>query len=199
MNHPGELAVLTRMIRPHVAVITNVEAAHTAFFDSLDQVADAKAEILEGIEAGGTAVLNRDSPFFGRLAAAAARNRNIARIVSFGRDQAAEVRLIDAEIGAEASAVRASLFGREIAYRVGMPGPHWVMNSLATLAAVSALGADAERACRGARLARPASRPRPAPRVPHRGRHRHRHRRKLQRESGLDARGHRDARRRARG
>jgi len=146
MNHPGELAVLTRMIRPHVAVITNVEAAHTAFFDSLDQVADAKAEILEGIEAGGTAVLNRDSPFFGRLAAAAARNRNIARIVSFGRDQASEVRLIAADVGAEASEVRASVFGREIAYRVGMPGPHWVMNSLATLAAVSALGADAERA-----------------------------------------------------
>jgi UDP-N-acetylmuramoyl-tripeptide--D-alanyl-D-alanine ligase len=146
MNHAGELAALTRMIRPHVAVITNVEAAHTAFFDSLERVADAKAEILEGVEPGGAAVLNRDSPFFGRLAAAAARNRNIARIVSFGRDAAAEVRLIEAEIGAESSAVRASMFGREISYRVGMPGPHWVMNSLATLAAVSVLGADVQRA-----------------------------------------------------
>jgi len=146
MNHPGELAVLTRMIRPHVAVITNVEAAHTEFFDSLDQVADAKAEILEGIEPDGTAVLNRDSPFFGRLAAAAARNRNIAHIVSFGRDSAAEVRLIDAEPGPDSSLVRASVFGTEISFRVGMAGPHWVMNSLTTLAAVHALGGDVARA-----------------------------------------------------
>jgi UDP-N-acetylmuramoyl-tripeptide--D-alanyl-D-alanine ligase len=146
MNHTGELSRLTRLIRPHVAVITNVEAAHTEFFASLEDVADAKAEILEGIEEGGAAVLNRDSPFFGRIAAAAARNRRIARIVSFGRDPSAEVRLINATQGPDSSLVRASVYGAELSYRVGMPGPHWVINSLTTLAAVHALGADVMRA-----------------------------------------------------
>jgi UDP-N-acetylmuramoyl-tripeptide--D-alanyl-D-alanine ligase len=148
MNHAGELARLTRMIRPHVAVITNVEAAHTEFFDSLEKIADAKAEILEGIEEGGAAVLNRDSSFFGRIAAAAARNRNIARIVSFGRDESAEVRLIGAVAGPESSLVRAAVYGSEIEYRVGMPGPHWAINSLTVLAAVHALGADVAAAAR---------------------------------------------------
>jgi UDP-N-acetylmuramoyl-tripeptide--D-alanyl-D-alanine ligase len=146
MNHAGELSVLTRMIRPHVAVITNVEAAHVEFFPNLEAVADAKAEILEGIEPGGAAVLNRDSPFFGQLAAHAARNRNIARIVSFGRAESAEVRLVEADIGPVSSRVRATIFGRTIEFTVGMAGPHWVMNALATLAAVSALGAHVDRA-----------------------------------------------------
>jgi UDP-N-acetylmuramoyl-tripeptide--D-alanyl-D-alanine ligase len=146
MNHAGELSRLTRLIRPHVAVITNVEAAHTEFFESLDQVADAKAELLEGVEEGGAAVLNRDSPYFGRIAAAAARNRNITRIVSFGRDSSAEVRLLSAESGPESSLVRASVYGAELTYRVGMAGPHWVINSLTTLAAVHAIGANVERA-----------------------------------------------------
>jgi len=146
MNHPGEIALLTRLIRPHVAVITNIEAAHTEFFDSLEQVADAKAEIFEGVEPGGAAVLNRDSPYFSRLAAAAARAKGVTRIVTFGRDAAADARLIEATPGPDGSAVRASLFGREMEYRVGLAGPHWVTNSLAVLAAVAALGADDARA-----------------------------------------------------
>jgi UDP-N-acetylmuramoyl-tripeptide--D-alanyl-D-alanine ligase len=144
MNHAGELAILTRIIRPHVAVITNVEAAHVEFFPNMEAVADAKAEILEGIEPGGAAILNRDSPFFGRLAAHAARNRNIARIVSFGRSDAAELRLIEADAGPESSRVRAAVFGRAIDFTIGMAGPHWVMNALATLATVSALGGDVD-------------------------------------------------------
>jgi UDP-N-acetylmuramoyl-tripeptide--D-alanyl-D-alanine ligase len=146
MNHAGELTILTRLIRPHVAVITNVEAAHVEFFPNLEAIADAKAEILEGIEPGGAAILNRDSPFFGQLAAHAARNRNIARIVSFGRAEAAEVRLVEAHAGPESSRVRAAVFGRVVEFTIGMAGPHWVMNALATLAAVSSLGADVDRA-----------------------------------------------------
>jgi len=144
MNHPGEIARLTALIRPHVALITNVETAHTEFFDSLEQVADAKAEIFQGVEPGGAAVLNRDSPFYERLAEAA-RRAGVARIVSFGRDPRADARLISAAEGAESSDVRAAILGRDLAYRVGMPGPHWTVNSLAALAAVACLGADAAR------------------------------------------------------
>src|SRR5438270_4174422 len=70
MNHPGEITVLTKLVRPHVAVITTVEPAHLGFFPSLEAIADAKAEIFVGLEPGGIAVLNRDNPHYPSLAAA---------------------------------------------------------------------------------------------------------------------------------
>ena len=147
MNHPGEIAPLSRLVRPHVAVITNVEAAHTAFFDSLEGVADAKAEIFEGLEAGGTCVLNRGNPFFERLRAAASR-RPGARIVSFGADDAgdADYRARGIALETGGSTVDADLAGRRIGFRIALPGRHWVLNALAVLAAADALGADLHRA-----------------------------------------------------
>src|SRR5205814_7498118 len=74
MNHAGELAQLSRIARPHVALVTTVEAAHLGPFASVEAIADAKAEIFEGIEFGGAAVLDRDNPYFARLAEAAQRH-----------------------------------------------------------------------------------------------------------------------------
>ena len=71
MNAPGEIAALTRLVRPHVAMITAIEAAHLGFFPSIEAIADAKGEIFQGLEADGIAVLNADSPHFRRLAALA--------------------------------------------------------------------------------------------------------------------------------
>src|SRR5690606_11447021 len=82
---------LSRLVRPEVALITTIAPAHTAFFASLDEVADAKAEIFEGVEPGGAAVLNRDNPWFDRLAAAARRS-GISHILSFGRAHDAAAR-----------------------------------------------------------------------------------------------------------
>src|SRR5690606_17422344 len=114
-------------------------------FESLEAIADAKAEIFEGVEPGGAAVLNRDNRFFDRLADAA-RARGVARIVPFGEHAAAAVRLLACELGPESSEVAASLHGRELRYRVALPGKHWVLNSLAVLAAVEAAGGDPEAA-----------------------------------------------------
>lgn len=147
MNHPGELGPLARQVRPHVAVVTTVEATHLGYFESLEAIADAKAEIFEGVEPGGAAVLNRDNRFFDRLADAA-RARGVARIVPFGEHAAAAVRLLGCELGPESSEVAASLHGRELRYRVALPGKHWVLNSLAVLAAVEAAGGDPEAAAR---------------------------------------------------
>ena len=60
MNHAGEIRPLVKMVRPHVALITLIAAAHLGHFRNLDEIATAKAEIFEGIEPGGTALLNRD-------------------------------------------------------------------------------------------------------------------------------------------
>ena len=144
MNHAGEIALLTRQARPHVAVVTTIAPAHLEYFASVDAIADAKAEIFEGLEPDGVAVVNRDVPQFDRLAAAARRHG--ARIVAFGRARDADCRLIDAELDAEGSEVRAELHGRPLRYRVGLAGHHWVDNSLAVLAAVAAVGGDVDEA-----------------------------------------------------
>lgn len=140
MNHAGEIAGLTRLVRPHIAIVTTVAPVHLGFFASVEEIADAKAEIFEGLEPGGAAVLNRDNPHFERLAAAA-RGEG-AEIVSFGEDERAKVRLVDCDLGPEGSTVTADVFGEMLTYRVGAPGRHVVQNTLAVLAAVKLAGAD---------------------------------------------------------
>jgi UDP-N-acetylmuramoyl-tripeptide--D-alanyl-D-alanine ligase len=142
MNHPGEIAALTRLVRPHVAVITTVEPAHLGFFPSVEAIADAKAEIFLGLEPGGVAILNRDNPYYPRLASAAKR-AGAAEVVGFGAHPNARVRLIDCELDSNGSTVEAALPGLTLRYRVRVPGRHWVMNSLAVLAAAAAAGVDA--------------------------------------------------------
>src|SRR5579884_4362484 len=93
MNHPGEIAPLSRLVRPHVAVITTIEPAHLGFFPSVEAIADAKAEIFRGVERGGAAVLNRDNPHYARLAQAA-RDCGIGTIIGFGAHPDAAVRLV---------------------------------------------------------------------------------------------------------
>ncbi len=141
MNHPGEIRPLSRLARPHVALITTVEPVHSEFFDTVEQIADAKAEIFEGVEAGGAAVLNRDNPHFDRLAAKALA-AGIKRILSFGHHPEANVRALTAQGGPDGSDVEAVLGSNALTYRIGIPGAHWVSNSLAVLATVWAADGD---------------------------------------------------------
>src|SRR3954453_8154675 len=141
MNHSGEIEPLVKMVRPHVAIITTVEPVHLEFFSGIEAIADAKAEIFEGLEPDGAVVLNRDNAQFSRLQRRA-KQLGISRIVSFGADQKADARLIDLSLHAACSAVHADIFGHDLTYKLGMPGRHMAMNSLAVLAAASLAGAD---------------------------------------------------------
>jgi UDP-N-acetylmuramoyl-tripeptide--D-alanyl-D-alanine ligase len=141
MNHPGELGPLSRQVKPQVAIVTTIEAVHLEFFASVAEIADAKAEIFEGMGPGGVAILNRDNPHFARLAKKA-EAAGLARIVGFGADREAEARLIDCSLHATCSAVSATIGGQRLDYCIAVPGRHWVINSLAVLAAVQAVGAD---------------------------------------------------------
>ncbi len=141
MNHAGEIEPLSRLASPHVALITSVEAAHSAYFANLEQIADAKAEVFTGMASDGIAVLNRDNPHFHRLAGAA-RRRGVKTILAFGTDKEAAVRLLESSQGQEGSRVKAEVFGEILDYRVGLPGRHWVINSLAVLATVRAAAGD---------------------------------------------------------
>ncbi|MGA2088738.1 MAG: UDP-N-acetylmuramoylalanyl-D-glutamyl-2,6-diaminopimelate--D-alanyl-D-alanine ligase [Stellaceae bacterium] len=142
MNHAGEIDALTRLVRPDVALITTIEATHLGFFPSVEAIADAKAEIFNGMGGRGAAVLNRDNPHYERLAARANAS-GVSHIVSFGAHADASVRLVECDLHGCASAVTVSVMGDVFDYSVSLPGRHWVMNSLAVLAAVKAAGGDA--------------------------------------------------------
>jgi len=141
MNHPGEIGPLSRQVRPKVAIVTTVEPAHLEFFPSVEAIADAKAEIFEGMDADGIAILNRDNPHFRRLAKSATE-RGVGRVVSFGRHAEAQARLVDSTLGAAASRIAADILGEQVDYRLQMPGLHWALNSLAVLAAAKCVGVD---------------------------------------------------------
>ncbi len=143
MNHAGEITPLANMVRPHVAVITTVEPVHLQYFPSVEAIAEAKAEILQGLVPGGTAVLPRDNPHFALLKERA--DGIGAKIVSFGYADASDIRCIQANLEARGSSVIAGLGSQRFPYRVGAPGEHYVKNSLAVLAVLLTLGADAMR------------------------------------------------------
>jgi UDP-N-acetylmuramoyl-tripeptide--D-alanyl-D-alanine ligase len=140
MNHAGEITPLTRLVRPHVAIVTTVEPVHLEYFGSLEAIADAKAEIFLGLEPDGAAIINRDNSQYERLARAVAAAG--ARAVSFGEHPQADARMLKLSLQPESSTVHASILGAEVTYKIGAPGRHLVMNSLAVLAAASLAGAD---------------------------------------------------------
>jgi len=146
MNHAGEISALTRLVRPHIAIITTVEPVHIEFFNSVEEIADAKAEIFEGVEPGGAAILNRDNPHFERLSAAALGQG--AEIVSFGEDDRSKVRLMNCDLTPEGSTVTSDILGEILTYRLGAPGRHVVQNTLAVLAAAKLAGADLKAAAK---------------------------------------------------
>lgn len=135
MNHKGEIEALSLLARPHVSVITTIEAVHLEFFASVEEIALAKAEIFTGQQPGAFAVLPADSPYFALLAGKA-KERGL-KITSFGTSAAADFRLLSYENGL----VKAN-FGE---YEFHMPGRHMAVNSLAAIAAASALGEAPEK------------------------------------------------------
>ena len=144
MNHAGEIIPLSRMIQPHIAIITSIGEAHAGFFDSIDDIARAKAEIFEGMAQGGAALLNRDNPYF-ELLSQLAQEKGL-NVFSFGHHEKATYRLLAFEKEGEGGHVIAEIGGTHIAYTVPVPGKHWITNSLAVLGAVHLAGADVRKA-----------------------------------------------------
>jgi len=141
MNHPGEITPLVSLIRPHVAIVTTVEAVHAAYFSGVEEIADAKAEIFDGLDGDGVAVLNADNPWFAHLKARA-REKGIGRIVAFGAAEDADVRLKKVALQPASSTAVVDVLGTEVTLRVAMPGRHIVQNMLAVLGAAQLMGAD---------------------------------------------------------
>jgi UDP-N-acetylmuramoyl-tripeptide--D-alanyl-D-alanine ligase len=140
MNRAGEIAALTRLVRPHVAMITTLASAHIEYLGSMEAIADAKAEIFEGLEPEGIAIIPEDTPYRDRLVKAA--RRYAGRTISFGHGDADVAALHAVRADKGGSLVTARLLESELTYTIAQRGDHWVTNSLAVLAAVEAVGAD---------------------------------------------------------
>jgi UDP-N-acetylmuramoyl-tripeptide--D-alanyl-D-alanine ligase len=145
MNHSGEIMPLVKMVRPHIAIVTIVAASHLGNFNSLDEIALAKAEIFSGIEKGGTAIINRDSEYF-TLLSDAAKAGGAKTIIGFGKHPESNVRLERVALHPTCCCITADVMGEKVTYKLGMPGEHMALNSLAVLAAVKVSGADLARA-----------------------------------------------------
>jgi UDP-N-acetylmuramoyl-tripeptide--D-alanyl-D-alanine ligase len=141
MNHAGEMRDLTKLVRPHVAIITTIAPAHIEFFKDESGIADAKAEIFESLMPGGVAIIPADNIHYRRLRDAAAKYTG--NIVSFGFSTEADVRVLDHVAAANGgSLITAKLPDGALCYTLSQSGNHWIANSLAVLAAVEAVGGD---------------------------------------------------------
>ncbi|WP_344708186.1 UDP-N-acetylmuramoyl-tripeptide--D-alanyl-D-alanine ligase [Sphingomonas humi] len=140
MNHAGEIRALAAMVRPHVALITAIAPAHIENLGSLEAISDAKGEIFEGLEPGGTAIIPNDTPYRDRLLKGA--RRFAETIVTFGSGDADVAAMHAVRSDSGGSLVTARLTTADLTYNIAQPGEHWVGNSLAVLAAVEAVGAD---------------------------------------------------------
>lgn len=137
MSHPGEIAPLSRLARPHVAIVTTVAAAHLEAFDSLDGIATEKASIFAGLEPGGTAIYNADLPTTPILAAAAGDSA-----LSFGMAEGTDLHISNVSLADEATIVQATHLDHDILYRIAAPGRHLALNAASIILAAEPLGAD---------------------------------------------------------
>ena len=140
MNHPGEIAPLARLARPHVALITTVGAAHMEAFDSIDGIAREKAAIFAGLEPGGIAVLPGDigtSAILLKIARAHA-----ARVIRFGESAADDYRLTGVVLSQDTTVVQAIHKGAPLLFKVRTPGRHFARNALGVIAVAAALSCD---------------------------------------------------------
>lgn len=141
MNHPNEITPLVKMVRPHVAIITNVAAVHLGGFESVDEIAKAKAEIFDGLDANGTAVLNADDERVGLLREMA-EAKGVINTVTFGEDGDANAHVNKLVQHGSCTCLTADILGYSMVVKIGAPGRHIVQNVLAVLATAELVGAD---------------------------------------------------------
>ena len=150
MNHAGELSDLSKLLRPNVAIITNVAGAHLAHFESVEAIAEAKAEIIEGVANDGTIILNADNPYFEQLKSHVGERR----LITFGRDDACDVTIVTSQTHEHGSNTRLRIEAQQIDVTLLVPGEHWIANGAACMAVAYAAGIDLRKAAMALRRVR---------------------------------------------
>ncbi len=144
-NSPGEIAPLTKMVNPDIAIITTITEAHIGRLGSLEAITTEKSEIFSGLKTGGTAIINYDIPQFDTLAKAA-RTKGAAHVYGVGKNQGADTRLLSYEVNPNGASIVAEIKGKEIRYTLPFQGEHYAINSLIILTCIDALGLSVDKA-----------------------------------------------------
>lgn len=142
MNHAGELSDLSNLLRPDIALITNVAGAHLAHFEDVTAIADAKAEIIDGLRNNGTLILNADNPHTPRIIEKAKGKK----IVTFGHSNDCDVTIVTSQTHEHGSNTRLRINAQQIDVTLLVPGEHWVSNGAACMAVAYAAGIDLRKA-----------------------------------------------------
>ncbi len=145
MSHSGEITPLSRLVKPDIAIITWVAAAHIEFFNSIEAIARAKAEIFDGMSASGTAILPFDNEQF-HVLVGEARTKGIATILSFGKNPQADAHILSISNDVNGQKVTASILDEKVTFTLKQFGEHHAGNALAVLLAVKALEQDIQKA-----------------------------------------------------
>ncbi|WP_375631180.1 MULTISPECIES: UDP-N-acetylmuramoyl-tripeptide--D-alanyl-D-alanine ligase [unclassified Bartonella] len=143
MNHRDEIRPLVKLVCPHVALITHICAGHMGFFKDLEEIAKAKAEIFEGLDEKGIAILNADSDFFSYLVQKA-KKCGVKKILSFGETKDADYQARGIRLLTDSTSMIVRIGGRDREVQIGAPGRHIVQNSLGVIAACDAMGVELE-------------------------------------------------------
>ena len=153
MNHAGEIRGLTTLVRPHVAVITTIAAAHLEFLGSMEAIADAKAEIAEGIRRGGSIVLPADSPYIERLVRRS-QEAGVSNIATFG-EAGREARLVSIDTTQAGLSLKAEILGQSVSFELHAEGKHMASNAVAALLAAGLTDVDVREAAEALEAFRP--------------------------------------------
>jgi len=146
MNHANEIAPLSGMVKPHIAIITTIAPAHIEHFsDGLDGIARAKSEIFAGMDKNGIAILNHDNPQFD-LICSEAKRQGITKIFTFGTSDKVDARLLDCLVASNGTQIKAKILGEDITFSMKDAGPHIAMNVMSVLLAVKLAGGELTKA-----------------------------------------------------
>lgn len=145
MGRPGTILPKTVLVRPHIVIITEIQYDHMEFHDSINSVIETKLEIIEGLEPGGTVILNRDSRHYAYMLGIL-QAKGISRIITFGEHPLADIRATSIELYPDFSELEVEIHNRQHRYKLSLPGMHMALNSLAVLAVLHELEVDLEDA-----------------------------------------------------
>jgi len=142
MNHAGELTELSNLLRPDIALITNVAGAHLAHFENVEAIAEAKAEIIDGLRNNGTLVLNADNPYTPQIL----KKAKGKKVITFGRSNDCDITIVTSQTHEHGSNTRLRINAQQIDVTLLVPGEHWIENGAACMAVAYAAGIDLRKA-----------------------------------------------------
>lgn len=142
MNHAGEISELTAKVRPEIALITTIAPAHLAQFPNVEAIADAKAEIIDGLPADGILILNADNAYTPQIRAKADGHK----VLTFGHSAEADIRILSYEVSETGVRGQLQIGEDKINFDIPIPGDHWLMNAAACVAVATAAGVDPQKA-----------------------------------------------------